>query len=85
MNDNKRIAKNTLILYIRMLIIMGISIFTSRILLKALGVEDYGIYNVVGSAISLFTFLSTCLTPVTHRYLSVEIGRGNSEQLNSYF
>ena len=47
MNDNKRIAKNTLILYIRMLIIMGISIFTSRILLKALGVEDYGIYNVV--------------------------------------
>lgn len=85
MNDNKKIAKNTLILYIRMLIIMGISIFTSRILLKALGVEDYGIYNVVGSAISLFTFLSTCLTPVTHRYLSVEIGRGNSEQLNRIF
>ncbi len=55
-NDNRRIAVNTGILYVRMLLIMAITIYTSRILLKALGITDYGIYNVVGSAVTLFSF-----------------------------
>ena len=62
-NDNRRIAVNTGILYVRMLLIMAITIYTSRILLKALGITDYGIYNVVGSAVTLFSFLNSCLIP----------------------
>ena len=67
-NDNRRIAVNTGILYVRMLLIMAITIYTSRILLKALGITDYGIYNVVGSADTLISFLNSCLIPDTQRY-----------------
>ena len=54
--NNKRIAKNTLFLYVRMLLIMGVTLYTSRVVLQMLGVEDYGIYNVVGGIVVLFTF-----------------------------
>ena len=54
--NNKRIAKNTLMLYIRMLLTLGVSLYTSRVVLQVLGVEDYGIYNVVGGVIVLFSF-----------------------------
>lgn len=54
MIDNKRIAKNTLLLYLRMFLLMGISLYTSRIVLETLGVEDFGVYNIVGSIIVLF-------------------------------
>ena len=56
--NNKRIANNTLMLYIRMLLTLGVSLYTSRVVLQVLGVEDYGIYNVVGGVIVLFSFLS---------------------------
>ena len=57
-SNNKRIAKNTLMLYIRMLFTMGVSLFTSRVILQTLGVEDYGVYSVVGGIIAMFTFIN---------------------------
>ena len=62
MIDNKRIAKNTLLLYLRMFLLMGISLYTSRIVLETLGVEDFGVYNIVGSIIVLFSFINNALT-----------------------
>ena len=61
MSNNKRIAKNTIFLYIRMLILMLVSLYTSRVVLAALGVEDYGIYNVVGGIVVLFTFINNAI------------------------
>lgn len=55
--NNKRIAKNTLFLYVRMLLIMGVTLYTSRVVLQVLGVEDFGIYNVVGGVVSIMAFL----------------------------
>ena len=60
--NNKRIAKNTLLLYFRMLFLMLITLYTSRVILDALGVEDYGIYNVVGGFVSMFALISAALT-----------------------
>ena len=56
--NNKRVAKNTLYLYFRMLLIMGVTLYTSRIVLNALGVEDFGIYNIVGGVVILFSFIN---------------------------
>ena len=75
--NNKRIAKNTLMLYIRMLITMVVGLFTSRVVLQTLGVEDYGIYAVVGGIVSMFTFLNGGMISATQRYLNFELGRGN--------
>lgn len=83
--NNKRIAKNTIFLYIRMLILMFVSLYTSRVVLSALGVEDYGIYNVVGGIITLFTFVNGGMVSATQRYLTFEIGKGNTMQLNKVF
>ena len=60
--QTKRIAKNTLLLYVRMLFLMLISLYTSRVILNALGVEDYGIYNVVGGVVTMFSVLSGSLS-----------------------
>ena len=83
--NNKRIAKNTLMLYIRMLITMVVGLFTSRVVLQTLGVEDYGIYAVVGGIVSMFTFLNGGMISATQRYLNFELGRGNQEQLSKVF
>ena len=82
---NKRIAKNTLVLYIRMLFTMGISLFTSRVILQTLGVEDYGISSVVGGVISMFTFINAAMVSSTQRYLNFELVRGDANQLRSVF
>ena len=74
--NNKRIAKNTLALYARMLFTMAVSFYTSRVVLDVLGVADYGIYNVVGGLVTMFSFISGAMTTATQRFLSVEIGRG---------
>ena len=74
-SNNKRIAKNTLFLYIRTLLVMVISIFTSRIVLDILGIEDYGIYNVVGGFVSMFSVLGGTLTAASQRFLSFELGK----------
>lgn len=85
MADNKRIAKNTLFLYVRMLLIMGVSLYTSRVILHALGVDDFGIYNVVGGIVTMFTFLNGSLSAATSRYLTFELGRGEDGRANEVF
>ena len=83
--NNRRIAKNTLMLYIRMVFIMLINLYTSRIILQALGVQDYGIYNVVGGFVAMFGLLSNSLSAATTRFITFELGTGNNERLNKIF
>lgn len=83
--NNRRIAKNTLLLYARMLLMMGISLFTSRITLAALGITDYGIYNVVGGMVAMFSILSGSLSLSISRYTTMEVGKGNIEKLKTIF
>lgn len=85
MADNKKIAKNTMFLYFRMFLIMGVSLYTSRIILQSLGVEDYGIYNVVGGIVTMFSFLNGSLGAATSRYITFELGRKDYEKLNKIF
>lgn len=73
--NNKRIAQNTLFLYCRQLITMGVSLYTVRIILDILGAEDYGIYNVIGGIVTLFSFLSNTMASSTQRFLSFEMGK----------
>ena len=75
MANNKRIAKNTMFLYFRMMLIMGVTLYTSRIVLKTLGIEDFGIYNVVGGIVTMFTFLNGSLGSATSRYITFELGK----------
>ena len=74
-SHNKRIAKNTILLYFRMLVTMGISLFTSRVVLNVLGVENYGIYNVVAGVVVLFTFVNNAMATGTQRHISYELGK----------
>lgn len=84
-SNNKRIAKNTVFLYIRMLVLMVLSLYTSRVVLAAIGVEDYGIYNVVGSIIVLFTFINNAMISSTQRYLNFELGRKDKLRAQKVF
>lgn len=84
-SDNRRIAKNTLMLYMRMLLSMMVSIYTSRIVLNVLGIEDYGIYNIVGSVVGILSFLNASMSGATSRFLAFEIGRGDSIRLKDTF
>lgn len=84
-SNNKRLAKNTILLYIRMLLIMAISLFTSRIVLKTLGVEDFGIYNVVGGFIAMFTALSGSFSSAITRFITFELGKNDITYLNKVF
>ena len=83
--NNKRIAKNTLLLYARTIIIMLVSLYTSRVILNVLGVEDYGIYNVVGGVVAMFSMVSGSLSASISRFITFELGRGNKERLNQVF
>lgn len=83
--NNKRIAKNTLFLYFRMILVLAINLLTVRIILKVLGVEDYGIYNVIGGVVTLFSFLSGSLASSTQRFFAYEIGRKDNERLERVF
>ncbi|SHF10879.1 Na+-driven multidrug efflux pump [Bacteroides faecichinchillae] len=83
--NNKRIAKNTFLLYIRMLLLMLISLYTSRIVLNALGVENYGIYNVVGGVVAMFSLLSGSLSSAISRYITFELGNGDTNRLKQIF
>ena len=76
--NNKRIAKNTLFLYIRQFLIMGITLYTSRVVLKELGVVDYGIYNVVGGLVAMMGFLNSAMSVASQRYITYGIGKGLS-------
>lgn len=83
--NNKRIAKNTLLLYFRMLFMMIVSLYTSRVVLSTLGVEDYGLYNVVGGIVVVLSFLNSAMAGATQRYLNFEMGHGDSVALKRVF
>lgn len=83
--NTRRIAKNTLMLYVRMLFGMLVSLYTSRVVLQALGVEDYGIYNVVGGVVAMFSMISNSLSSSVSRFLTFELGKGNLEGLKRVF
>lgn len=83
--NNKRIAKNTLLLYFRMLFMMVISLFTSRVILNTLGIEDYGINNVVGGVVAMFGFINAAMSTSTQRYITFELGKNNFQQLQKVF
>lgn len=84
-NNNKKIVKNTLYLYIRTFFTMLISLYTSRVVLSVLGVNDYGIYNVIGGIAGSFSFLSSMLSNATQRYLNVAIGQNDKTEANHVF
>lgn len=83
--DNRRIAKNTLYLYLRMILTTVVSLYTVRVVLDILGPEDYGIYNVVGGVVILFSFLNHAMSGATQRFLSYEIGRNDDEMFRKTF
>lgn len=83
--DNKRIAKNTLLLYFRMILIMAVTLYTSRVVLDTLGVEDFGIYNIVGGVVVLFSFLNSAMASATQRFLNYELGRGDIHEVQRVF
>lgn len=84
-NNYKRIAKNASLLYFRMLLTMAVSLYTSRIVLQALGVEDYGIYNVVAGFVTMLGFLHSAMSSATQRFLSFEIGKSDQLSLQNTF
>ena len=83
--NNKRIAKNTVILYFRMALIMAIALYTSRVVLNTLGEIDYGIYNVIGGVVLMFTFLNGAMAASTSRFITVELGKQDYRQLRKVF
>ena len=83
--NNKRIAKNTLLLYFRMIVLMLVTLYTSRVVLDALGESDYGIYNVVGGMVAMFSVLSNSLSGAISRFITYELGTGNKERLSRIF
>ena len=72
--NNKRIAKNTLYLYMRMLLSLIVQLYTSRVILNALGISNYGIYNVVGGVVTMFSFMSGTMSTAAQRFMSYAIG-----------
>ena len=86
MSVNKtQIAKNTLMLYVRMILVMTTTLFTTRIVLKNLGVEDYGIYNVVAGIVTMFAFLNSSMAGATQRFISFELGINDEKRVNLVF
>lgn len=85
MSDNKTIAKNTIFLYIRMMVTMIISLYTSRVILQVLGVDDYGIYQAVGGIVGFLSFINSALSGGTSRFLTYELGTGDKEKLSNTF
>lgn len=83
--NQKRIAKNTALLYVRMLLIMAISLYTSRVIIDTLGKVDYGLYNVIGTIVVNFSFLNGMLSSACSRYFAIELGRNNHEGLRHVF
>lgn len=84
-SNNKRIAKNTIMLYFRMILLMLIGLFTSRVILQALGVEDYGIYNVIAGFLSMFGLITSSMSNAISRFITVELGKGNLQRLKLVF
>lgn len=84
-HDSRRVAKNTLALFFRMAFLMIIALYTSRVILKALGVTDFGVYNVVGGFVSMFAIISSSISSSISRYLTFALGKGDNENLAHIF
>ena len=84
-SNNKRLVKNTILLYFRMILTMAISLYTSRIILETLGVSDYGVYSVTGGLIMLLTYVNTILSGGTSRFLTIALGRNDLPRLKLTF
>lgn len=84
-SNNKRLAQNTLLLYLRMILIIIVGLYTSRVVLQTLGVDDYGIYNVVGGIVAMLAFLNSAMTAASQRFISFELGTGNLSRLKQVF
>ena len=85
MSNTTRIAKNTIFLYFRQILIMLVSLYTVRVVLNVLGAEDYGIYNVVAGVVTMFSFLSGAMATASQRYFSFDLGKGDTENLKRTF
>lgn len=83
--NNKRIAMNTVVLYVRMIFVLLVALYTSRVLLDVLGVEDYGVYNVVGGVVTMLGFFNGAMVSSTQRFFSFAIGQGDIDQLNKNY
>lgn len=83
--NNKRIAKNTLMLYIRMLFLMLVNLYTSRVVLQALGVEDYGVYNAIAGFIAMFSMISSSIAGAISRFITFVLGQGDDDKLRKVF
>lgn len=85
MNDNLKLFKNGIILYLRLLITSIVGIFTSRFIIQSLGASDFGLYNVVGGIVFIMAFLNTAMTSTTYRYIAFELGKGNIDGVKKIF
>ena len=83
--NNKRIAKNSAYLYVRMILSLLISLYTSRVVLELLGASDFGIYNVVGGVVTMFSFLNSSMSVASSRFVTFAIGEGNVKQIKDIF
>ena len=83
--DTKKIAKNTMMLYIRMLLIMAVTLYTSRVILKVLGIDDYGIYNLIAGFVTFLVFISNSLVSAMQRYFNVALGQNNPNRYKEVF
>ncbi len=83
--NNKRIAKNTALLYFRMIFLMAVALYTSRVVLQALGVTDFGIYNVVGGVVTMFSFINGSLSGASSRFITFALGKGDDDELRRIF
>ena len=83
--NNKRIAKNTILLYLRMIFITGVNLYTSRIILKVLGADDFGTYNVVGGVVLMLSFITGSLSNATSRFITFELGKDNRDNTERMF
>ena len=84
-NQNKRIAKNTLLLYFRSIFLILINLYTSRVILQSLGISDYGIYNVVGGMVAMFTMISSSMATASQRFITYALGENDQEKLRKVF
>lgn len=84
-SNNKTIAKNTIFLYVRMLIIMVVTLYTSRVILQVLGIDDYGLYQTVGGVVGFLAFISNALGTATSRFITFALGKGNEYELKRTF
>ena len=83
--NNQRIAKNTFMLFTRMIVLMLVTLYTSRIILNVLGVIDYGIYNLVAGVVTSLSFLNSSMSSATQRFLSYELGAKNTQKIKMVF